>query len=77
MVGVGSHKALTKGSARSMSKMTRATAASVNMTKSGYGTQSQLNPALRTQGGASNLSKGSIGRRTAASAVGKLTKPHS
>ena len=71
----GSHKALIKGSARAfskMSKMSRTTAATANITK-GYGTQSQLNP-RRNQGAASNLSKGSIGRRTA---VGKMTKPHS
>ena len=64
-----SHVGLTKASGRSVSKMTRTTAASVNMTKGGYGAQSQLNPALRTQGGASNLSKASIGRKTAKTAV--------
>jgi hypothetical protein len=54
--------------------MSRTTAATANRTQ--YGTQSQLNPP-RTQGAASNLSKGSIGRRTNHTAVGKLTKPHS
>lgn len=48
--------------------MSRTTAATANITK-GFGTQSQLNP-RRNKANVSNLSKGSLGRRTA---VGKMT----
>lgn len=51
--------------------MTRATAASVNISKS-QGTRSMINP----RAGAS-MSKSSIGKKTAATAVGRLVKPHS
>ena len=69
----GSQKMLgTKQSGRSHSRMTRATAASVNISKS-QGTRSMLNP--RAAG--VSMSKSSIGKKTTGTAVGKLVKPHS
>jgi hypothetical protein len=57
-----------------MSKMTRTTAASINQSKNRGVTQSQLNNNFNKTLGQSSKS---IGRRTAGSAVGKMTKPSS
>ena len=68
----GSQKMLgAKQSGRSHSRMTRATAASVNISKS-QGTRSMLNPKAGV-----TMSKSSIGKKTAGTAVGRLVKPHS
>jgi len=69
----GSQKMLgSKKSGMSQSRMTRATAASVNISKS-QGARSMLNP----RGGGASMSKSSIARKTNGTAVGKLIKPHS
>ena len=68
----GSQKNLSKNSGRPISKMSRTTAASINQSKKG--TQSQLHNTFTNKLG---ISSKSIGRKTAGSVAGKLTKPNS
>lgn len=65
---------LNQDSGRVLSKMSKTTAASVNQTIK-PGSQSMVNKNFKKSFAAS--SKISIGKRTAGSAVGRLTKPNS